>query len=207
MRDIESSLHARWGLRLDHRKISVAQVADAGTSLPPMRPRLLGVTVANDLTRARIRATVVLGLPNDEEARIEGHAEGPNLPGHHLRMVGLAAVEALNAAIRTDHRLGFEDVRVVSVGAFDVAVVVVTLEGGRDEQRVLAGAMPVDGDPVEATVKAVLQATNRFMERHIVRRVARLPRPEESPADAAGEAAAAVSGAAGEAAAAEAAEA
>lgn len=176
VRDIESSLHARWGLRLDHRKISVAQVMDSGTSLPPMRPRLLSVTVASDLTRARSRATVVLGLPSDDEARIEGHAEGPNLPGHHLRIVAQAAVEALNAAIRTDHRLGLDDVRVVSVGAFDVAVAVVTLEGGRDDQRVLAGAMPVEGDPVDAVVKAVLQATNRFMERHIIRRASRAAR-------------------------------
>lgn len=187
VRDVESSLHARWGLKLDHRKISVAQIPDPGTATPPMRPRLLSVTLATDLSRSRVTARVTLGLPSDEEARFEGEAEGPNLPGHQARIVGMAAVEALNTAMRTDHRLALEEARIIGMGAFQVAVAVVALATPhvKAEQRILAGAAVVEGDPVDAVVKACLQATNRFMERHILRRVPR-PAADVETADAAG---------------------
>ncbi|MCY0885267.1 MAG: hypothetical protein OWV35_05205, partial [Firmicutes bacterium] len=80
VRDIESALLARWHLRVDRKKISVAQVA-AGRPQGGEAPRLrvAGWEVEHDAARGRVTATVLLAAAEGETV-IRGEYRGAYIP-------------------------------------------------------------------------------------------------------------------------------
>lgn len=155
VRDVKSALQARYGLAIDHKKISVAQVNGQIQFPPSARPRLASVafTAANNRATARVELEFARDL-------YEGEAEGPNTSFNKLRLTAAAALKAIEGLTRQRCSLLLEDVAVVPTGRWETALVVVTaLAQGREEQ--LVGAVLVEGDRAEAVVKAALSAVNR----------------------------------------------
>ncbi len=170
VRNVESALLAHLGLKVDHRKISVAQTAD----VRPIEALERGAVREASLKRAvlfehfgiasaerpnRVVLSVRLSVGGrteqvDEDvadtlrARLEGGAR--------------ATAAALEKLIER-HTLVVEGVKVVEALDRTVVFVVVRGMGGRDS-HVMTGTAEVKDSPERATVFAVLDATNRWVE-------------------------------------------
>ena len=92
-----------------------------------------------------------------------GTAEGPRSEAGEVKCAARAAIRALESA--ADHRIGFELRRVMKIGEFDAILVLLSLSRPiGDHAQLLCGSCLVNGTPLNATVKAVLKATNRLFE-------------------------------------------
>lgn len=165
VRDVESALMARWGLLVDHKCISVAQVTVKEPAPFSVRVRLLGVHTVNDSLRHTCRVEVKLGLLDPATGEpvftSAGSAEGGDIPETVWFAAGSAAVQALNGLVDPGWEFALQGVACPQVGGEQVAVVSLTLLTPRGGGEPLAGAAVVRGERVEAFVKATLDAANR----------------------------------------------
>ena len=152
-RDVESCLMARFGLVIDHRRISVAQVEPD----PPKETHLLLEAVTVRLQGGLARAEVALRL---NETVFTGEAEGPASARSRLMLAAQAAASGVKQAARGLVDIIVEDVGRFEVGHRPVIACVVTLADGRGEEA-LAGSAHVRRDDGEAAVRAVLSALDR----------------------------------------------
>jgi hypothetical protein len=168
VRNIESALLAHLGLKVDHRKISIAQTAD----VKPMQQMEQSAVQANVMTRVvlfddlvmatvphqrRVTATVTLTA----NGRIEsGTEEGPDTARSRVECAARAAVQVLERLI-AKHSLALEGAQLIE--AFDKHFVMIGVHaiGGR-ESRLLVGTAEVRESSEHAAVYAVLDATNRW---------------------------------------------
>lgn len=183
VRNIESALLAEFGLQIDHRKISVAQVEkpdihpepDLGEEATDRHPaaetqdlepvasegmrRLLLDALEID-RRAGDRAVCRVTL-HDDDTTYEGEAEGPDFSGSRLDVAARAVLNALNEATMEDVTLRLEGTSRVEVQ--DRELVVAVVQGQENRRSVpLAGVSIIEDSPEEASVLACLHATNRW---------------------------------------------
>ncbi|MDZ4179957.1 MAG: hypothetical protein U1E29_12125 [Coriobacteriia bacterium] len=163
VRDIESTLMATYGLAIDHKKISIAQLgADATISGQPE------ITVPVDF-RARIdsinahvsgvHATVTVALEL-AGVRYVGEAAGPASQTGRIRLVALATLDALAQYGDGGHGFALEDVTITQLGRQRVAVSCVTLVSPTGEQSYVGSAVVRQNDN-DSIVRATLDAINR----------------------------------------------
>jgi len=169
VRNVESALLAQLGLKVDHRKISVAQTAEvrpiAALERSEVRAQALRRTVVFKALevetasehRVRLRVTFVV---NGEETQAEEEA-ADTVRG---RMLGAArAALRVLSALLTKGVMELEGVKVTD--AFDARLAVVGVQAveGRDPETVL-GTAPIRESPERAAVLAALDATNRWIQ-------------------------------------------
>lgn len=152
-RDVESCLAAKFGIFVDHRRISVAQTAPGEEREIRLNLEAVTLKLHRDLTQAEV--SLLLG-----DVRFVGRAQGATSARHRLLLAAKAAVDGIVQAV--DEAI---DVIVEDIGRFEVArqpaiACVVTLVGARGEEA-LVGSAYVRRDEVEAAVRAVLAALNR----------------------------------------------
>ncbi|TLM80208.1 MAG: hypothetical protein FDZ70_01680 [Actinobacteria bacterium] len=161
VRDIESAVMARFGIPLDHRKISIALLAD--TSLPEeevhpaegQRARIHAIQQnVEDLIAS---ANVVLEL---EGELYEGSASGPATQTGRMRIVAEATLEAIVAYTHGLIRFALEDVDMVKLGRERAAVSCVQLMSQLGEQAFCGSAL-VRQSEQDSIVRATLDAINR----------------------------------------------
>jgi hypothetical protein len=195
VRDIESGLAARWGMAVDHRRISVAQMVDAPRSHRVGRLRLQQWGMTIDPATGWIEVAVSL-TPAGEPLRAEcaqrpapgttaiwqGRAAGSGQLG--LRIAAEAAVEALNQSVTADQRFALIDVVRVALGQREAVVCLLHHRTPRDGIS-LTGSALVRDEAVEAAVRAVLNGSNRLYERAASQRLEQEAR-EGPPALSAG---------------------
>lgn len=169
VRNVESALLAQLGLKIDHRKISVAQTADV-KPLEVLEQDVVkeaalrrvvvfrGVEVQPS-RRHRVMVTVSLTVGGDE---VSGEAEAADSLRARVQAAGRATVLALDK-ILPEGTVELEGVQLVSAFDEQYAFAGVGVMEGRASQRLLVGTCEVkDGVGVEqAAVLAVLDATNR----------------------------------------------
>lgn len=159
VRDIESSLIAQFGLQIDHKKISVAQVEgeEEGTFAIPesTRPKLVGVTLRTINGEAEVKVELLTG-----DKLIEGTAQGPSSSRNTLRLFVEATLKALAPLILDNFVFVPEDVIITHLSKLEVAVVSITVISSSGEQS-LVGCALIKSDGREAIVKATLDAVNR----------------------------------------------
>lgn len=155
VRDVESALQAKYGIAVDHKKISVAQMEDNNHIPVSGRPCLvsIGFSTAGNTARAQVELEFARDL-------YQGEAQGPGTSYNKLRLVAIAALKALEDIVRQRCVFFLEDVVITRAGRWDTALVVVSAMLQSQEER-LVGAVLVEGDQLEAVVKAVLSAVNR----------------------------------------------
>lgn len=174
-RDVQSLLAARWGIDIDHRKVSVVQLegdvnavdltgeeaADAlATAAPPPvtadasgAPRIVRVTVS--VTGDEAEATVAMAIG---ERQVLGQARGgPSWVGQR-RLAATAAIEALVALVPAVGTCELGDITLLGAGSDSVMVTAVS--SWRDGvEHTFAGAAPVGaGGELRAAAEAVLRA-------------------------------------------------
>jgi len=172
VRNVESALMAQLGLKVDHRKISVAQTAE----VKPMQ--VLEREAVNEAAsrRKHVFVDVVIESPRPRRVSIkvvlkagglelEGIEEGVDEARSRVQMAARAAVKALERELE-DAGVVLEGVRVVE--AFDRKFVLAAVHGvGGRSSQLLVGTAEVKDSPEQASVLAVLDATNRW---HLLQR-------------------------------------
>jgi hypothetical protein len=170
VRNVESALLAHLGLKVDHRKISVAQTAEvrpiAALEAGAVRERAnrrtvlfeeLGVVAGE---RAQ-RVVVAVGVTSADRTET-GRAEAADTPRGRLEAAARATAAALERLVEKG-TLGVEEVRLVTAVDRTVVLVVVRAMAGRDA-RVLTGTAEVRESAERSAVFAVLDATNRWVD-------------------------------------------
>jgi hypothetical protein len=167
VRNVESALMAQLGMKVDHRKISVAQTAEmkaiqvlekeAVTEAASRRKLVFGELVVESPRPKRVVVRVVLRSGGLE---LEGVEEGVDEARSRVQMAARATVKALERELE-ESGVVLEGVRIVE--AFDRKLVLAAVHGvGGRSSQLLVGVCEVRESPEQAAVLAVLDATNRW---------------------------------------------
>ena len=159
VRDIESAFMAQFGVSIDHKKISVAQMRedDSLRQGPELRPKVTSVTV---LSKGRtMEARVQLGIG---EENFEGIASGPNTANNKLRLISQATALAIEEYMKGICNIVTEDITTIVLSRRSAVAVCIALVTNLGEERLIGAAFTND-DEREAAVKATLAAVNRRM--------------------------------------------
>ncbi|OGT93838.1 MAG: hypothetical protein A2083_10135 [Gemmatimonadetes bacterium GWC2_71_9] len=172
VRNVESALMAQLGLKVDHRKISVAQTAEMKPLVALEREAVAEqasrrLVVFQDLViesprPMRVQVKVLLKHGGTE---LEGLEEGVDEARSRVQLAARAAVKALERDL-VEAGVVLEGVRVVD--AFDRKIVLAAVHGiGGRSSQLLVGTCEVRESPEQAAVLAVLDATNRwYLQQH-----------------------------------------
>jgi len=167
VRNVESALMAQLGMKVDHRKISVAQTAEvkpmqaldkeAVNEAASRRKLVFGELVVESPRPKRVVIRVVLRSGGLE---LEGVEEGVDEARSRVQMAARATVKALERELE-ESGVVLEGVRIVE--AFDRKLVLAAVHGvGGRSSQLLVGVCEVRESPEQAAVLAVLDATNRW---------------------------------------------
>jgi hypothetical protein len=173
VRNVESALMAQLGMKVDHRKISVAQTAE-------VRPMelvgqaavvVVGEEAKETSRRTLVFAQLVIESPRPKRVKVrvilrhgdaacEGVEEGVDEARSRVQLAARATVKAMEQEL-VDAGVVLEGVRVVD--AFDRRIVLAAVHGvGGRSSQLLVGTCEVRESAEQAAVLAVLDATNRW---------------------------------------------
>jgi hypothetical protein len=170
VRNVESALMAQLGMKVDHRKISVAQTADV-QPLEALQEEAIStrakrrVVVFHQLEvrpaerpqRVRLRVRLSYG---DREA--EAEETGTDTVRNRVEAAARAAAACLDELI-PDNSVALEGAQFIE--AFDRKFVLVAVHGlGGREAQLLTGTCEIRESAERAAVLAVLDATNRWVD-------------------------------------------
>lgn len=154
IRDIETILMIQGGVRINHRKISLAQVAD--TVVPQVRVQLY--SVESHVEDGHAHVTIALNIGR---RRVEGSASAAFSNDDTLDMlVGQAMVNALTQLLDAEVNLQVMHVKRERLGVIEVCMAHIELQTeGRFET--MLGISAVRSEPLQAMARALLDAMNR----------------------------------------------
>jgi hypothetical protein len=170
VRNIESALLAQLGLKIDHRKISIAQTADVkpieALERDAVRDRVLqrtllfeNLSVAPGRRQHRILVSVTLSYRGVTETAEE---ETSDTPRSRVEAAAKASVAVLDRLL-TESSIALEGAKIVEAFDREFAFVAVQGLGGR-ETILMTGTSEIKESAERAAVFAVLDATNRWTE-------------------------------------------
>lgn len=160
VRDIESLLYVRGGVKVDHRKVSLVQIAEPIASRPPERVRLQEVTVTGEGDASQVLAVLSLG-----NQRVQGVGSArPDQPVQLATLAAYAGIHALGHLIGTHGQLHLEHLQVQPLASLEVCIVHLSFQSD-DEMEALIGISIVREAVALAAVRAVLDAFNRRLTR------------------------------------------
>lgn len=158
--DIESALMAEYGLPVNHKKVSIAQVIDSTGESPKgekrARPKIISINT--DLSGVYAQIQVLLELNGQE---YEGMARGPASQTGRNRLVAQATLNAVEKFIQGTYGFALEDVGIINLGREKVAVACVTLVSPFGSEEVFSGSAMVKQNKNDSIVRATLDAINR----------------------------------------------
>lgn len=155
VRDVQSLAMARYGTNIDRRVISVVQLSGVVGGTTPERPAL--VRILEEPTGPRTTVHVTLSWKGMEHA---GSASGPAAASARLRLVGEAALHALDHIYPDAPPLALDSIGAAGVGMRSVLIAIIVSSTSAGEE-VSVGSALSQGDDAEAAVRAVLDALNR----------------------------------------------
>ena len=181
VRNVESALIAHLGMRVDHRKISVAttdtpkRVSGSMPAIPeepatpapapadgPGRRQLYFEDVEVRRSRAKgVTCRVTLRKENVEEPFV-GEAEGMEHDRSRMELAARATLVAIVKADETKRALALDGAKLVEAFDREFVFVGVTARVGR-ETALLTGTCEVRDSVETASALAVLDATNRWI--------------------------------------------
>ncbi|HEU5051006.1 MAG TPA: hypothetical protein VFU00_11810 [Gemmatimonadales bacterium] len=172
VRNIESALLAQLGLKVDHRKISIAQTAEVkpleALEQQAVREQVLrrtllfeNLSVAPSRRPHRIMISVTLSYRGATETAEE---ESSDTPRSRVEAAAKAAVTVLDRLLASSSAsVALEGAKIVDAFDREFAFVGVQGLGGRDS-LLLTGSAQIKESAERAAVFAVLDATNRWTE-------------------------------------------
>ncbi len=166
VRDIESTLMARFDIPVDHKKISIAQlgaevvsdpVVEAVPDAPVIRPRIHSINAS--VSGLLSEASVTLDVQGELH---EGQASAPSSQTGRQRIIAQATLNAVSKLAHGTHTFALEDVAIIRLGREDVAVSCVPIVSPLGEQSFTGSAL-VRQNEKDSIVRATLDAINRRM--------------------------------------------
>lgn len=162
VRDIESALAATWDIRIDHKRVSVAQLKqddNQGDRLPSLAVQ----SYRMDLQSAEgVMAAGVRLLVNDNpEQVLEGSFTGRYLPSQQLQAMAAATVDAINQLPALPTLLVLRDVLVETLAGQSAAVVALSYVNTRQREDLAIGVAISVGDLHRAAADACVDAFER----------------------------------------------
>ncbi len=167
VRNVESALLAQLGIKIDHRKVSVAQVRSpedataariVGFGSGERRYLFAGYEFERKMAH-RVECRVKL---QKEDEEYMGSAEGADIEKGRMMVAAQAALSALELAENDEVSFALDGVKMID--SFAVPVVVAGVYGLSGRSRTyLAGAAPATDSPEHAAILAALKATNRWL--------------------------------------------
>lgn len=163
VRDIESTIMASYGIAVDHRKISIAQVSAESLPTAAAQPQGAARPVLRSITAnvTGIDASVQVTLELGGEVFI-GDASGPASQTGRQRLIALATLNAVQQYLEGTYTFALEDVSILQLGRERVAVACAVLVTPLGEQS-FAGSALVRQNEKDSIVRATLDAINRRM--------------------------------------------
>jgi len=175
VRNIESALIAHLGMRVDHRKVSVAITSETARPVSPVSK--VPETEENsgristgrhiyfedvEVRGSRAKGTTCRVTLRKGIDTFVGEAEGVDSGRSRFELAAGATLLAISQAYG-DRKLAFEGVKVMDLFDRTIVFAGVTAHVGRDN-RILTGTCEVRESAETASVLAVLDATNRWLE-------------------------------------------
>jgi hypothetical protein len=178
VRNVESALIAHLGLRVDHRKISIATtVADSAGALEARAVKKPAAPSADtdfarrhvyfediEIRRSRTKGVSCRVTLRKGNTTFEGEAEGPEVQRLRADLAARATIAAIEHCEGRDVGLALEGAKLVDAFDRQFVFVGVTTKVGRDA-TMLTGSCEIKDSPETAAVLAVLDATNRVVSR------------------------------------------
>jgi hypothetical protein len=173
--DVRDLLEERLEIPIDHRVISIAQLAEDVSDFEaqaglgevadaPPEPRLRFVAVISEVSEQRVRVRTQLG----HGSRVhEGEALDVDLGTGRLRAAAAATLRAATAASSADVRLDLDAASQIRVFDREYILISVLARSGLFGRRLLqlAGAHAIEDDLETAASLATLKAVNRVLAR------------------------------------------
>ena len=175
VRNVESALVAHFGIKIDHRKVSVAQTTEEDAANEAkvldhparltMEDRILFISHQVETERShRVRIRVTVEWRGE---RFVGEASGADLTRARMETTAAAAVKAIEGAIAPllgdgEVALSVDGVKLVQAFDAEFALVAINAIHGRSVTA-LAGAAAVEDTADKAVILGTLQATDRWV--------------------------------------------
>ena len=188
VRNVESALLAHLGMRVSHKKISVAtsnepamkrtgEYAAVPSVVPHTPPSLPPIPVAPieefpkrrlyfedvEVRRSRTRGVACRVTLRKGDETFVGESEGVENERQRIELAARAALAAITQAEGNTRTLGLEGCRTLDAFEREFVFVGVSARVGRDNS-LLTGSAEVKESPEQSAVLAVLDATNRWVE-------------------------------------------
>ncbi|MDI6901954.1 MAG: hypothetical protein QMC79_09720 [Anaerosomatales bacterium] len=159
VRDIESTIMAAFGIPVDHKKISIAQLGQATipTDSPASPARAKIKSINSEVSGINAAISVALELEGDIYI---GQATGPASQTGRQRLVAQATLNAVEEYLEQSLGFALEDVGIIQLGRERVAVACVALVTALGEQT-FSGSALVRQNEKDSIVRATLDAINR----------------------------------------------
>ena len=182
VRNVESALIAHLGMKVDHRKISVAtsvdpqRTADARAESVSAAQAVVAAAAAAavqsrmlyfedvEVRRSRVKGVTCRVTLRKGETSYNGEAEGAETERSRAELAARAALLAIAQAETEAQFVAVEGVRVFEAFEREFVFVGISARDGR-ERVLLTGSCLVKDSPETASVLAVLDATNRWLGR------------------------------------------
>jgi hypothetical protein len=156
-RDVESVLLANFDYKIDHRKISIAQLDDIDIRKIKPRLKLNGISKETSGNKANVKVSI---LKADEE--FIASKSGINSNRNIERMLAESTVMAVEDSLGINDLFIVEDIRNLMIASVQVVVVLVSsLING--QEIILSGSSVVKNDYYLSVAKATLDSINRFL--------------------------------------------
>ncbi|AOT70012.1 hypothetical protein [Geosporobacter ferrireducens] len=158
-RDIQSALTAKFQCKIDHKKISVAQIdfQDEKEQMSRFRIAAIGYSVLGNM--AEVKVSLQKG-----EQQVEGTSKGTNSKNNIYRLTANATLNCVHELFAIDDTFIIEDIEKIQIAKREVIIAAVSFITGYGEEM-LVGSAVVRKDEYEAIVKATLDAINRKIVR------------------------------------------
>lgn len=161
VRDIESLLMARFGIAIDHKKISIAQINN-GSEAEPKKPSIGRLKISNIAVDVKDYEAAVEVTLAQGDALSSGTAKGPASQNGRLRLAAVATLEAAAKCVSSNSNLALEHVSIMPISSGKIAVACISVITRAGENR-YAGSAMVKADECDSVVKATLAAINRHL--------------------------------------------
>lgn len=159
VRDVESLLFVRGGVRVSHRKISLVQLEEARMQSDALRLQLVDITRTDEQPPA---VQVTLGMGGQHVQGI-----GSARPGHDdspLVLAAHATIHGLNQLISSRGHFRVEQVQQQPLGTIEVCLAHLSFETDEGVETFVGVSMLHD-DALMSAARAILDAVNRRLTR------------------------------------------
>lgn len=167
VRDVRAVAQTVFGIELDHRIVSVAQLntneqnTPVGIEFPrsDTRSRVSSIQIDAIGLRAQVRVVLI-----DHDRELTGYAEGSVATAARPQLVAAAALDAVRQGEPAAEAIHITNAEISRIGSNRVAIVTVVYVDPPTE-LVVSGSAVVRRDRDDAVARALLDATNRRLAR------------------------------------------